>query len=455
MTYRSKKIDSKHTKFKPQGFIVENPEEDEDRKKYDFFTRIPLKGAHTLRSYLKIDETSYRYIAGTAHGNARDYYLYGVLDEVERAGIAMQNYSEFILGSRKENNKKKENDNENLRLTRNIIYTFIDEMSVWIRKLNEILVELVGFKYSNENKYYKYYLLVRELKRIRRVQKDFKDFYDCDSENLKYQINRIISEVNKLAPQLNSQKCWYVNKNKSGVISTKISNHESRLQSLLPRFTNDQKITIGLSYMVYADTSQNIHVSLGEQDYEVDMKKIEAYFSEMGILSAHILILCKDILGRKPRGFLGQLNRITKQNKYPNELLRRLTRTRIKKLDFVVAYGDLGEVVKVKKSRYGYKTFRIKYIGTSPLPNIHEDEFPAKYVKLLQGRSAITRKVRNEIKNAKPKAKIDNRQIVNFVRKAVVHEWEDLGLKERIHGRPDLANKKIKEYLEKVRNKQD
>jgi hypothetical protein len=98
--------------------IKTNKPSDENRN--DFFISISLKGAKQLREYLKIDENSYRYVASTAHTNARDYYIYGVLDEIEKAGMVLMNTLAFIsekegeiknrTGDRKVNTKHLCND---------------------------------------------------------------------------------------------------------------------------------------------------------------------------------------------------------------------------------------------------------------------------------------------------------------------------------------------------------
>jgi hypothetical protein len=51
-------------------------------------------------------------------------------------------------------------------------------------------------------------------------------------------------------------------------------------------------------------------------------------------------------------------------------------------------------VVSVKASKFGQKSFRVKFLEREPLPNMPEDEFPAQYVQLYQKRSFLTKKVR-------------------------------------------------------------
>lgn len=51
--------------------------------------------------------------------------------------------------------------------------------------------------------------------------------------------------------------------------------------------------------------------------------------------------------------------------------------------DIVLAYGELAEVLEVRKSNYDYRTYRIKYLAESPKPDIEEDWFPASYIRRI------------------------------------------------------------------------
>jgi len=147
---------------KPQGRIVP---EGEERLKY--FSQICFRGANQIRKYLKMGESGYRYAAPQAHQHLRDYYLYGVLDEIEKSGLAMLNFSDFILGGEGNSVAKTE---ENDRITRNIYSAAVDQLSLWSRKLTEILVDVISFKtLSNEEPYFRHFMLVTELKRKRKL----------------------------------------------------------------------------------------------------------------------------------------------------------------------------------------------------------------------------------------------------------------------------------------------
>lgn len=420
--------------------------------KLKFFIEIPTKGAHAIRKYLNIDENGYRYITSTAHRSQyRDYYLYGILDEVEKAGISLLRISEFIIESKKEEPSETNNDSNLQRLERNIYNSIIDELSVWVRKLTEILVEVIGFKYSIDDVYFQHYLLLHSMVRNRKFLDDFKKFYSGENQNIKYQMDEVKTRIDSILPQMDPNKCWYAKRDKkNGNVRYSLSSFLDRIEYLLPKMTPSQKLTIGGSYQMYSSISGNIHVSIGHRDSDTNMKSVETYFSEISIISSHIITVCKDILGRKPRkGFLSEINKIVKENQYPSKLHKRITNPNFKVGDFVTAYGDIAEVVKIKKSKFGYKSYRVRYLGKSPLPGIKEDEFSGRYINLFQKKDIITRQVKELIKSDNPDIKINNKSILDSVRKTVTEMWEELGFKERAYGRHDLANKKIENYLAK------
>lgn len=444
----SRKIDNRITKDGQKTVAIK---EHEYKKSLDYFIEICVKGAHQLRKYLKVGENSYKYVVGSAHSNTRDYYLYGILDEIEKAGLALLNCKDFILAGENEGKAEKSEDE---RIKRNIYSMNINQLSVWSRKLTEILVEVISFKkLSNEQIYFKHYLLSHELKRKIKIKHDFQIYHSCDSENLNYQISDLNQEIDFIIPKLDPSKTWYIRKNKNGNIGKSLSSFEDRLKLIFQALTPDQKLVIGDSYQSFSQISSNLHPAIGNFDYRVNMRNVDANFTHISMLAAHIVLVVKDMLGKKPRGFLGQLNRILKTNKYPRRLYHRRTNPTINIGDFVIAYSDLAEVIGIKKSTFGQKSFRVKFLDKPPLPTTPEDEFPAKYVKLYSKRLFLTRRVRDLIKKQTPDIKINNRAIAEAVRRTILHFWRDLGFKERAFGQNEIANKKLEEYLKLAKKK--
>lgn len=124
------------------------------------------------------------------------------------------------------------------------------------------------------------------------------------------------------------------------------------------------------------------------------MKALDASAMRVTMLAAEVVIGAMDAMSmHNKKGWLGNLAKTNKANTYPATLIAKLTKPGIEKGDFVLAYGDLAEVVKVNKTKFGYRSFRVKYLERAPIPNIPVDEMPARYVKLYQKRKPIADEV--------------------------------------------------------------
>jgi len=415
----------------------------------EYFIDICIKGAKQLRDYLSIDENGYRFVASTGHSNSKQYYIYGVLDEIERAGIFLIDLRDFM----KDDSNPEKKDPEMLRITRNIYKSRVDQACLWSRKLSEIFLEVLLFKVTNKEPYYKHYLLVNKLDRVNKLLEDFKKYHGCESENLKFQKNELENEILALTPSLDGKKVWCVSSTKDGEMSNK---RESRFKilydSALPLMSKDQVLLVGESYMQFSELSKSLHPDFIDPDYRINMRSIDAYFGQIAILSGHILTRIKVLMNKKTRGFMGQLSKVLKESSRTNPIFKK---KKIKNGDYVLAYSDLAKVVKIKKSKYGNITYRVRFLEREPLPGIAEDEFPARYVQLYSENKPLLDSVIKVIREETPNLKYKISELQNSMDKTIVHFWDELGDKHRVFGRPDLQMKKINEYLAKRNVKTD
>jgi hypothetical protein len=67
--------------------------------------------------------------------------------------------------------------------------------------------------------------------------------------------------------------------------------------------------------------------------------------------------------------------------------------------DLVLAMGDPAEVLRTNKGPFGYTSVRIRYLDRPPLPEIREDEFPARYVTLLVPASNLRESMLTQVEN--------------------------------------------------------
>ena len=62
--------------------------------------------------------------------------------------------------------------------------------------------------------------------------------------------------------------------------------------------------------------------------------------------------------------------------------------------DFVLAQGDLAEIIGAMESKFGYKSYRVRYLAERPKTHILEDSFPAKHIKILYRRSQLIERMK-------------------------------------------------------------
>jgi hypothetical protein len=122
----------------------------------EFYTTIALQAAEDLREALPMDEDSFRRIAPAAWKDPRPAFIYRVLDEVQKAGVSIKDWSEKLGQSER---RPEHSDHLICMVTQ----WQQDEQSFRAPKLREILVDLICFSQTNEAGYYRDYLRFKEL----------------------------------------------------------------------------------------------------------------------------------------------------------------------------------------------------------------------------------------------------------------------------------------------------
>lgn len=423
------------------------------------FTKLAIKSVYELRELLDPDSIDNGFVHPYVlySPKARDYIISGMLNEAEKASLSSMQTSDFILSSSKEDltdEKKKEQDGmkaEMPNLEGNIYQSRIDEMVLWERKLTELLVDIVGFRHTNKDDYYRHYGLLRERERLYKIKSDFEHYHGAKNKNIQHQIQRIEKDIDEIVDKLDTTKCWYVKSIKSTRKARyEIASFKQKLDRVLPWMKPNQRLMAGISYGGYSAQSSNLHPSQATIREEVpSMKTLDSHFMRVTMLTTEVVFGAMDAMRlQNKKGWLGGLAKANRNNEYPASLLAKLTMPEITKGDFVVAYGDLAEVVKVNKTSFGYRSFRVKYLEKPPIPSIPIDEMPARYVKLYQKRKTITDEVIKLLSDDGLK-KPSRRAVNEAMRKTILDFWANMGGKERAYGKKDEAHKKLTEYAEK------
>lgn len=408
----------------------------------EFLIQVCVRGAGEIRDRLRVDETGFQHVVGSAHFHARDFYLYGVMDEVERAGIALLRQREILQGEAM--------PGKDPRIERNVVGSVLTEQAAWSRKLTELLVEMLGFRGSNTQPYFRHYLLLREYEGYAKLQSDFRDFHNCDNRNMRSSMELLEAHILRTESELDLARCSYLKAKMPwkvrapGAKRDVFSSFRNRLIAVLSVGDASTKLVLGFSHEEFTRQSRALHGQVGGPHYDQTLDDVRKGCSHIGMLAMHLVLNARRLARiRAKTGLGGRLAGLSRTDPRPAELVRFATQPRIQKGDFVLAYGDLAEVLAVKRSRFGYKTFRIRYLDHSPLPDVTDEEFPARYVRLLFRRVDVTRQLRGVVASVDPRRTPSSRGIAQSLRKSVVQLWRDGGLREYLNGRMDLAEERL------------
>jgi hypothetical protein len=179
---------------------------DDEKNTRIFFRKAALQTAATLQKNLSINEVGYLRVVGYTHADARACYLYGVLDEVLKVGTTIIRWEEFLSGADK---KQDEETSEDLHLKRIVTESVIDEQYLWVRKLTEILADLILFSTTNDQEYYRLYLVCRRLDTYLGLQKDFEDFFACRNLNIGSSIDDFCERIERFAKKVDITGNWF------------------------------------------------------------------------------------------------------------------------------------------------------------------------------------------------------------------------------------------------------
>lgn len=379
---------------------MDTPTKNDPNKRRDFFSTSALRAAYDLVSHLGLDELNYLKVAGQSHYDARAYFLYGCADEVLKASTASMRWKEFL--SDPEDAKENEKDTERGKhISRIVIEAVYDEQQLWVRKLNEILIDLILFRETNEQEYFRLYLLYRQLEKFSSFQKDLEDFFGHGSGNVNYTISATCSQVSQIQKTLPPEKLWFLrNKNKTptGLEYGSFQSQRSRLKDAVKIAGADLRLALGISYnRGYSVASRSVHSNIGDPKDKLSLREIDAQIGRIGLISGHIIDQAFRLLEIEPTGTAARLRKAFSSADAGQKAHDNLCKT-FEVGDIVFAYGDICVVTEFAKSDFGYTSCKVRYVEDPPLPGMEYDWFSSPYVQILwpkaKGMELVLQKVR-------------------------------------------------------------
>lgn len=286
---------------------------------------------------------------------------------------------------------------------------------------------LINFSQTNSNAYYDHYLLYRELAEHRARQADFDRYFICKNLNTQSSIDLTKRSIAEAERGLNLANCWYLkgaNPKPSG--DAKIESFQERFDNALRLATKAERFVLGFYYgRAYREPSQSIHLNVGGLGSSPSWDTLKARRSESWILAVICLNRCRRLLNVRSRntvegGLSKAMTQLMKTGMFPA-----YTQRTIRKGDFVSVFGHLAEVISARKSKFGYKSFRIRYLSKPPLRH-REDWYPAIFVIRQMDGDKIRNGILSRLTSDGVRPRISSRRVRQAMRQNVLALWEQV-----------------------------
>jgi hypothetical protein len=369
----------------------------EERIKFwDWVIDKGIATSDRIRKKLTINELNFRNRASYSHANPRDYFAYRILDEVQKAATRFIQWKDFF-SSTGEKLQEHESAEQIFRVTLQGVY---DEVNLRVRKLTELATELILFGYTNEQAYYKDYLCFSEMIAYINDQSDREEFYAYKSKNAEDHINDLKLIIKNLERNgLDPSKRWYLSQAISidKILRPRYSDFRDRYRKILTYKKADEITLIGKSYRHAYGESDYIHFSYDEHSCIFSEEAVLLKIDKASILVINILARLNDLLG----GVLGSEDQdlLSRSDEISKNAYLEWTTSKAKSGDYVAVGQDIGIVLEENNSRYGFFSYKIKYLSEPPLPHIKEDSFAVFEIFRLGSRIELNEMIRKCYKN--------------------------------------------------------
>ena len=419
----------------PSGNATGNP----NRKRRDFFSGTTLRAAIGIRKQLTVDELNYQRIIGHAHSDCRGFFIYGCMDEVVKASTAMLRWTEF-LEEPQDKGVAEPDDELSSYINRTTIEAVYDEQQLWIRKLKEILVDLMLFRNANDQNYYRLFLTYKFLEKYLGFQTDLREFFACESRNVSHSVEYAKKTIARIHKEVDPTKLWFLKPNLNPVkpAAGKIfASARTKLKNVLAVATPDQRLILGITYdRGYSKASRSTHSNIGDPLSSITVKTLDSELSHVAFLSIHIVSEAYKLLGAEPVGEAAKLIAASTSTDFGDNFKAKFS------ADFcigdvVMAYGRyLAVVLETKKSPYGYTSCRVQFLRTPMLEEHPEDWFSAPYLNLIAPKQKIIELLSEmlEKQGASTPVEIPEAGYVDLVIKAT-NQMDNEGFFDRLKGK--------------------
>jgi hypothetical protein len=421
----------------------------------DSLEYICITCADEVRRDLQLDEYDYQMLRRTFNNRNKRFYIYGVLDELERVATGMMTLKELI-----ESPSDQPSDSIVIRIQRNLFESINSIESMYERRLIELLVDLICFCEISQEIHITHYLLHKEYEEFKKYTRSQKEYYDLESKNAKFLGDLLVQWLQKVEsdPTFSWSKCWYLEL-KNGAISKgpgrdKMSSFEQRYKTALRYAKRNESLTLGLTYDdSFGQPSRDIHLNIGGTNSAISHTQIQSRPARLAMLAGLCVVRCQKLLHRKKKR-QGLVGKLTRQLYSQNVLRGSFDQIRGKGIrigDFAIVQGDICEVIASKKSSHGYKSFQIRFLDDNHPAK--EDWFRAANLTKFSRRSELARKV-TALLSSHGAIPPSRKTVARIARQQVLDFWNRGGAKEMFFGQHEKAQEKLERFIKEMPSEQ-
>jgi hypothetical protein len=387
----------------------------EDKNIHTQLHELVINASYQIRKILGIDDLSHT-VSVSSSNDPKKYYLLNALNEVDKSAISLKFACEFLDANK---NQPPPIDGDT-QFNSKILQSKIDELSVWHRKLVEILIDLIGFRSANSLDYYIHYNMLHKISRKEKEVKDRKEFWGCNNRTLEKEIQDLQLEADQLARQLNPLKCWYTKNNKNNIV---LNDERSRFKTILKNAKNFEKALL-LSYRnSFGQPSELLHPKRILDEKDITLEDFTQAIRGVGILGLHVISGIKDLLQiHNVNGSLKKIANAVKKNSFPIFLLELRTKSKMVVNDFVITPCGPAQITKVSKNDYGYKTFHVKFL-LAQASKIQVEEYIPEEISLLAPYKIVKKNVLKILNEANPNLHVSGQRINRALKKQIIELW--------------------------------
>jgi hypothetical protein len=361
-------------------------------ERLNFWDWVITKGCatgHRIRNKLSINESNFKGKVAYGHDSCRDYFIYRALDEVQKAATKLIQWKDFFSSNGEL--QKHEAAEQMFRVTLQGVY---DEINLRVRKLTELIAEIILFSYTNEEVYYKDYLYFSEMIRYLNDQSDREEFYAYRSSNADDYIAELRLMIKGLEKDIDPLKRWYLKKPLpiDKIERPRLSGFSDKYRLVLSHKKADEITLLGKSYRHAYGESTYVHFSHDEHSCVFNENACLLEVDKVCILVINILKKLKDLLGGAWEAEDSDLKNLS--DEVGQKAYFEWTTSKATPGDYVAIGQDLGVVLEVNKSKYGFLSYKIKYLSEPPLPYILEDSFAVFEIFRLGNRVELNNMIR-------------------------------------------------------------